>query len=435
MSIRLSAIESKIFDYLLDVNNEFNLDITFRVAGGWVRDKILGKESDDIDIALDNMTGKQFCKHLQKKKESINIHIIQQNHEQCKHLEVASVTIHGIVIDLVNLRSETYETSRIPITEVGTPKQDALRRDLTINSMFYNINNGKIEDHTGLGMSDIADKVIRTPLDPYKTFVDDPLRILRAIRFSVRLGFTLEKTIIETIKTNKDIRNMLMDKVTPERRLAELRKMMKHNAFHAIQLLHDIDIFECIFDTIYKIYINSDSLIHVNSLLIYLTIIYYGINNSEKQTKNDYTVGKQQKKKGYTVIEQKLNNLKVTNQEKRKIMSMETFCNNVINISTKDELSIAKHIYILGDKDLLNDSVTIIKTVVNDETQCDLIVDIVKKFSWCVGLECLLNGHEIMKYFNAKGKEISEFKDRIIDLQIANKDCNKDFILDSLSLN
>jgi len=71
------------------------------------------------------------------------------------------------MIDLVNLRSETYsDISRVPTIEIGTPEQDALRRDLTINSMFYNINENKIEDYTGKGLDDLKNKILRTPLEP-----------------------------------------------------------------------------------------------------------------------------------------------------------------------------------------------------------------------------------------------------------------------------
>jgi tRNA nucleotidyltransferase (CCA-adding enzyme) len=83
------------------------------------------------------------------------------------------------------LRSEEYgEDSRVPEIKIGTPEQDAFRRDLTINSMFYNINLGAIEDFTGKGLIDLREKKANTPLEPLKTFIDDPLRVLRTIRFA-----------------------------------------------------------------------------------------------------------------------------------------------------------------------------------------------------------------------------------------------------------
>lgn len=100
-------------------------------------------------------------------------------------METAVIKVQNQLIDLVNLRSEEYgEESRVPEIKIGTPEQDALRRDLTINSMFYNINKGLIEDLTGRGLIDLKNKMANTPLQPLKTFVDDPLRVLRTIRFA-----------------------------------------------------------------------------------------------------------------------------------------------------------------------------------------------------------------------------------------------------------
>jgi len=102
-------------------------------------------------------------------------------------LETAVIKVQGVSIDLVNLRSEEYGTdSRVPVISIGTPEQDALRRDLTLNALFFNINTGMIEDFTGKGINDLKNQICRTPLEPLKTFLDDPLRLLRVIRFSHR---------------------------------------------------------------------------------------------------------------------------------------------------------------------------------------------------------------------------------------------------------
>ena len=180
-SITLTETESKIFETLLSIVEEHKLDTTLRVAGGWVRDKLLGKESDDIDIALDNMLGGDFAKlvdqrvnaeasaasdeHQYKKTYGA----IKANKDKAKHLEIANATLHGHTLDLVNLTNESFHSA---VTEgdesnvFGTAEQDALRRDCTINALFYNINEGKIEDFTGKGLSDIRAEVIRTPFEP-----------------------------------------------------------------------------------------------------------------------------------------------------------------------------------------------------------------------------------------------------------------------------
>lgn len=83
----------------------------------------------------------------------------------------------------MNLRTEAYtESSRIPSMDIGGPEEDAFRRDLTINSLFYNVNTGAVEDYVGRGMEDIRNQIIRTPLPALTTLLDDPLRVLRAVR-------------------------------------------------------------------------------------------------------------------------------------------------------------------------------------------------------------------------------------------------------------
>ena len=97
-----------------------------------------------------------------------------------------------IELDFVNLRTEAYtEESRVPKVSIGTPAQDALRRDLTINSLFYNIHTRLVEDFTGLGLADLRRAIIRTPLPALVTLQDDPLRALRVLRFACRFDFTI----------------------------------------------------------------------------------------------------------------------------------------------------------------------------------------------------------------------------------------------------
>ncbi|KAK9804964.1 hypothetical protein WJX73_004680 [Symbiochloris irregularis] len=171
-----------------------------RCAGGWVRDKLLGKESHDIDIALNNMMGEDFAahvnEHLTSRSEDLGkIAVFKRNPEQSKHLQTARMKVGSLELDLVNLRSETYTDSRIPTQAFGTPEEDALRRDFTINSLFYNITTNEVEDWTGRGQEDLQSGLIRTPLPASETFMDDPLRVLRAVRFAARFGFTLDEEL------------------------------------------------------------------------------------------------------------------------------------------------------------------------------------------------------------------------------------------------
>ncbi|PSC76981.1 CCA tRNA nucleotidyltransferase 2 [Micractinium conductrix] len=202
-AIELTDEEHALFQELLDASKQAGLSTTLRCAGGWVRDKLMGRTSLDIDIALDNLLGREFADRINEYlkahgEETHHVAVIMSNPEQSKHLETARMKVRGIWIDLVNLRSEEYALhSRIPTMTFGTPEEDAHRRDFTINTLFYNINTGLIEDFTQQGLADLRAGIIRTPMQPKETFMDDPLRVLRAVRFASRFGFELEERLLE----------------------------------------------------------------------------------------------------------------------------------------------------------------------------------------------------------------------------------------------
>ncbi|GLB36528.1 putative tRNA nucleotidyltransferase poly(A) polymerase family protein [Lyophyllum shimeji] len=261
MKVELTDEESEICKLLDDctkyLKEEKRIETSCRIAGGWVRDKLLGSDSHDIDIALSDMMGLEFANHLaefarNKGIKTGNISKIAQNPEQSKHLETATFRFLGLDIDLVNLRSEEYtDSSRIP-TEVkfGTPVQDALRRDTTINALFYNVHSREVEDHTGKGLDDLREGIIRTPLTPTVTFLDDPLRVLRCVRFASRYGFDLVPELAQAAK-DAAIQTALVTKVARERAGDELTKMMKgRDPFRAIQLISDLSLYDAIFSVI-----------------------------------------------------------------------------------------------------------------------------------------------------------------------------------------
>ena len=114
---------------MLETLKENNRSTVLRVAGGWVRDKLLGKESDDIDIALDDMFGEEFAEMIRVKQEASlpegkkGYGVIKSNNEKSKHLETAVIRVMDEFIDIVNLRSEEYgEDSRVPEIKIGTPE-------------------------------------------------------------------------------------------------------------------------------------------------------------------------------------------------------------------------------------------------------------------------------------------------------------------------
>lgn len=240
-------------------NNNANEPLILRITGGWVRDKLLGKESHDIDIAINKLSGERFATQLNefiatsakysKVLPTSSIHKIDKNPEKSKHLETTTTKLFDESIDFVNLRNEEYTNvnSRIPtIVEFGTAKQDALRRDATLNALFYNLSTMQIEDFTGLGFEDLQKGVLRTPLEPLKTFLDDPLRSLRLIRFASQFGFKVDENVLDTMKSN-DIKLQLLRKVSRERIGIELGKALSASyPLVGLNLINQVQLYDVI---------------------------------------------------------------------------------------------------------------------------------------------------------------------------------------------
>lgn len=245
-TIDLTPEEARLKTLLLDVAKHIDESqpgkepVVLRWAGGWVRDKLLGIQSHDIDTAINTMTGEAFsseilamCKQTDvAEKLGVsdadigNLHKIAANPEKSKHLETTTIRLFGFDVDFVNLRKETYTTdSRNPQMEFGTAEEDALRRDATINALFYNLNTGTVEDFTS-GLRDKERKLIKTPLEPFQTFMDDPLRVLRLIRFASRLGFTIDEEA-EKYMGDERVLDALRLKISRERVGVEVEKMLK----------------------------------------------------------------------------------------------------------------------------------------------------------------------------------------------------------------
>lgn len=244
--ISLTPRESQLRNLLLAVaqyineSKEIKEKVELRFAGGWVRDKLLNIESHDIDTAINVMTGHAFTlkmkeyledeknlgRHSMKPEDVGNLHKILANPEKSKHLETATTKIFSSDVDFVNLRKETYtEDSRNPQMEFGSAVEDADRRDATINALFYNLHTDEVEDFVG-GLKDLEAKRIKTPLQPEKTFKDDPLRVLRLIRFASRLGFTIDPES-EKWMGDSSVMEGLRLKISRERVGVEVEKMLK----------------------------------------------------------------------------------------------------------------------------------------------------------------------------------------------------------------
>jgi len=211
-----NCLKHPVFEIIAEVAAAENLEVY--VVGGFVRDAIIKRPSHDIDIVVVG-NGMQLAKMVAKKLGNDTAVTIFKN------FGTAMLKHHGWDIEFVGARKESYRRdSRKPIVENGTLQDDQERRDFTINALAISLsrkNYGELIDPFG-GLDDIEKKIIRTPSNPDITFSDDPLRMIRAIRFSTQLDYTIEEQTLMSISRNIERINI----VSKERIVEELHKII-----------------------------------------------------------------------------------------------------------------------------------------------------------------------------------------------------------------
>ncbi len=224
------ALEHPVFKVLNQVSEE--LQVSSYVIGGFVRDYLLGKGSPkDIDIVVIG-SGIELAKTLSR--------LLDGNPEVTvfKNYGTAMIKYRDLIIEFVGARKESYaKHSRNPIVENGTLEEDQNRRDFTINALALSLNSedyGDLEDPFN-GLKDLKDKRIVTPLDPNITFCDDPLRMMRAIRFASQLNFKIDPSALEAIEQNKERIHI----ISKERIVDELHKILESKVpSTGLELMH-----------------------------------------------------------------------------------------------------------------------------------------------------------------------------------------------------
>jgi len=236
-------LQHHIFSVLSSVADQINQE-TY-VIGGFVRDLILNRTSSDIDIVTIG-SGIQLAEMVAKKLgPNIQVSVF-------KTYGTAMLKYQSLEVEFVGARKESYqEDSRNPVVEDGTLEEDQNRRDFTINALAICLNGnrfGELIDPFG-GIQDIENKIIRTPLEPGITFSDDPLRMMRAIRFATQLGFTIEDKTLEAISKNKNRIHI----ISKERIGEELNKIiLSSKPSIGFKLLERTGLLELIFPELFR---------------------------------------------------------------------------------------------------------------------------------------------------------------------------------------
>ena len=208
--------KGKIFELISQTADELGLECY--VVGGYVRDLFLKRPSKDIDVVVVG-SGIKIAEAFGKKLgRGAHVSVF-------KTFGTAQVKYHDTEVEFVGARKESYtHDSRKPIVENGTLEDDQNRRDFTINAMAVCMNKDRFGELVDpfYGLKDLEDRIIRTPLDPDITFSDDPLRIMRCIRFATQLNFYIEDETFDALERNKERINI----ISKERIADELNKIL-----------------------------------------------------------------------------------------------------------------------------------------------------------------------------------------------------------------
>ena len=269
-------IKNKVLYKIGEIADENNFNAY--VVGGFVRDKILGKEVTDIDIVVLG-DGVKFA-------EIVAFKLNKQILAKYEKFGTAMMEIDGAKIEFVGARKESYsKDSRNPKVAIGTLEDDLSRRDFTINAMAASLNKNNfgfvVDPFDGVG--EIEKKIIRTPLDSEITFDDDPLRMLRAIRFSSQLDFEIEENTLLAIKKLKErIKIISQERITNE----FLKILESKKPSVGLKLLFQSGLLKIIFPEVDDLYGVDQRAEHFHKDVFLHTCIV--VDNISEQTENLY---------------------------------------------------------------------------------------------------------------------------------------------------
>ena len=391
------------------------------VVGGFVRDLIMGKDPKDIDLLIDGDinagAGITFAEWFCKKE---NIFKKDSNPLVYGLYGTAMFQFMGEKIECVAPRSEKYQNdSRKPVVSSCTLEDDCFRRDFTINSLFINISNNELVDYSKNGLNDIKNKVIRSTSNPDIIFTEDPLRILRAIRFATRFNSTIEEKTFEGMKRHVD----RLEIISKERIQDEFSKMItSDNPEFAIRLLFEIGAYKYVFDKLMfefesdlkyfaksipasfeRLKMQKDA--EHNNLEINLAIVYAQLPN----------------------VVNRMKYLKFSNDVIKKVcFYLEIF--DMINFTNFTPASIRKIQYLAKSYDNLFNACTIFVSVMNrkgDIERVEKIINMTKemieKGQAMFDYKLPVNGNDVMKILSINPSEkVKRYLNLLMDMAYAN---------------
>ena len=280
-----SLLSAPIFQMISSVADELHVEAY--VVGGYVRDLFLERPSKDIDVVVVG-SGIEVARALGKRLgRGARVSVF-------KNFGTAQVKFKGEEIEFVGARRESYShDSRKPIVEDGTLEDDQQRRDFTINALAVCLNSGRFGELIDPfdGLWDMEDRLIATPLDPDVTFSDDPLRMMRCIRFATQLNFEIEQETFEALQRNRERIRI----ISQERIIDEIQKIMASDApARGWELLFQCGLMEIVFPELYAMHgvETRNGRAHKDNLWHTLEVLTNVVRNV-RLTFNDESLGKE----------------------------------------------------------------------------------------------------------------------------------------------
>lgn len=451
----------KIVNYIKQIISDSEYDSHVFVVGGAVRDLLMNNEIKDIDLVIDlHDGGIRFVNWLYKLNLLKHEPVIYPTYgtAMCIFKDFPDVEI-----ECVQTRKEQYKdkNSRNPETTYGTIFEDSIRRDLTINSLYYNISSGEIIDPTEKGKDDILGHVIRVTDSerPDEILIQDPLRIMRICRFSTRYGWGIEHDTYQSMVRNVDRLSI----ITHERIRDEFQKiLLSKNATMGIRMLVDIGAMKYIIPEFTQTVGMTQNKFHFGDVYEHtLALIDYYHKHFEPDIEcllacllhdigkiNTRTMGEDGRVHFYEhenetgLVESILRNLKYDNNTIKEVcfitknhMRTKNFGNDCIKIKPKN---LNKLIYTCRTKERYEKLCRVIECD-NMSHHPDYIVTgqyyyFMKQMNnKMFGYHLPINGNDIMSYLNIDGgKEIKLIMDKLIKQAFNNPDINKEQCLKQL---
>lgn len=457
---------NKIFDIIYKVSIEHDIE-TF-VVGGYVRDLLLNIPNKDIDIMVIG-SGVNFAELVSQSLDNVikKSYFPNFGTAMIKYLDDNNIPQQ---IEFVGSRKESYDRkSRKPIVENGTFLDDVSRRDFTINAMAISLgkNYGELIDIYN-GVNDLNDNMIKTPVDANITFSDDPLRMLRAIRFATKLNYQISDETYQAIKNNKDRIKIISN----ERIRDELNKILSYNKPSiGFRLLLDTGLLEIILPEVYKLSEyhhdsvdkhHKDIFEHTMTVLdnvasksdkLYLrwTALLHDIGKPyviQEDDKNSFSFHKHEYI-GVDMISDIFHKLSLSLDEAKyvsKLIQLHHRPNDLVKDDVSDS-AIRRFIYDVNDD--LDDLFILYESDITTKYEekkklskeksdklLNRIKEIKEKDAFLNNFKLAVNGNDIINIFHIEGKEVGKLKKYINDIVINGLvNNNKEDIIDYVKIN